>query len=209
MSKKRKSPEAPEPINFPGAFELFRPSWQALKLNLITFLELILLPILVSLLSFVGGHNGNWTFSILSYVVTILTGPALILTQLKSVAGKQIDFLPAIRESLPYVWRYLLLLLCIGFVTLVGLVLLIIPGLFMIKRYLLSPYYLMDRDVKVFEAMRLSAADSKRFGMAIWGILGVYLLLAVLSLVLIGYILFYVYLCAPAIRYRQIKEVAA
>ena len=86
----------------------------------------------------------------------------------------------------------------------------IVPGLFILKRYYLAAYYLIDEDLDITEAMRRSAADSKRYSSAVWGILGAQLLFAACLIIpILGFIaalvLLAMYANAPAIRYLEFK----
>lgn len=205
----------------PGAFELFKPSWKAVQLNLITFIEFILVPALIALIvSFLNqGHStsanglgdGLLIGDGLAGLVSLFFAPAIALTQLRSVKGVKIDFLPAIKESFAFFWKFIGLIIVMGLVIGIGFMLLIVPGLFMLRRYILAPYYLIDKKTGVFEAMKISAEQSKRFSPAIWGLIGVEFLCTVIGLIpLIGWLvsaaLSIIYYCAPAVRYTQIKS---
>jgi hypothetical protein len=207
---------------FPSAFELFKPSWEAVKSNLITFIELILIPIVIGLIiSLPSWRNATSASSTINGalflrdgfagLISLLFAPALAYTQLQSVRGKTVDFLQALKASTKFFWRFIGLVIVMGIVILVGFVLFIVPGLFMLRRYILAPYYLIDKDMKIFEAMRASAADSKKFSSAIWGLIGVEILCTVVGVIpIIGWIisaaLSIAYYCAPAIRYTQVKK---
>jgi hypothetical protein len=76
---------------------------------------------------------------------------------------------------------------------------------------MLAPYYLVDEDIGIMAAMKKSAADSKPFSGAIWGMMGLYTAFFVLGIVpfiggIVGSIFSIVYLCAGAVRYLQIKQ---
>ncbi len=84
----------------------------------------------------------------------------------------------------------------------------------MLRRYILAPYYLIDKNMKIFDAMRACSEDSIKFSPAIFGLMGVYALIVIGSLItqtILGfaYVLvlavYYVYYSAPAVRYIQIK----
>ena len=213
MAKRVKAKVTKQAQELPGAFELFKPSWQAIKLNAITFIELIVVPFMVSLIGLIFDHSrtvvgSRIAFQAIGDIVGLLLGPAVVVTQLASVRGKQIDFWPAVRKGLHFFWRYVLLGICMVVVIGIGFVLLIVPGFFMLRRYILAPYYLIDQDLKVLDAMKKSAEQSKQFSMAVWGLLGVELLFVALTFVLVGVVLTLMYYCAPALRYYQIKAAA-
>lgn len=192
----------------PSAFKLFSPSWKAVQLNIVTFIELILIPVMVSLVFSVlsRSRSASLTLGLVSDVIAFLFAPALIITQLKSIRGQTIDLSQALQEGLRFFWRYLGLIICMGFVIIIGLVLFIVPGLIMLRRYFLAPYYLIDKDLGIFEAMRMSAADSKPVSGAVWGVIGVSVLFGLLVFFLVGILLSVMYYCAPALRYQQIAK---
>lgn len=209
---------------FPSAFSLFRPSINAVLLNVWTFLALILLPVAGLILvgiaggamdSFDGGVATAFVAGLLAaaiVVAVLVVSPALPYVQLMSVKGKQVSIEEAIRAGLGKFWRFYGLSLLTGLIVVAGFLLFVVPGLFMFRRYILAPYYLFDRDLGVMDAMKLSAKDSKRFSGAVWGLLGVIFLIGATSIVplffLITAALQVAYYCAPAVRYTQIKKAA-
>jgi hypothetical protein len=111
-------------------------------------------------------------------------------------------------------WRMLGLYLLVGLYILVGLILLIIPGLIMIRRYFLAPFVMLDTKCSIKEAMDRSAAMSKPFSGAIWGVIGVMILIGLINIIpflgwLIAFILGSLYSVAPALRYEQLKKLNA
>src|SRR6185436_11176005 len=78
----------------------------------------------------------------------------------------------------------------VGLMLLGGFLLFIIPGLIVLRRYYLSPYYLVDKDLTIGEAMKQSAADSKKYSQYIWSVIGVSVLLSFTGIIpLIGVLL--------------------
>src|SRR5665213_1562316 len=186
----------------PGAFSLFNPSMKAVSLNLITLIELVLIPVLVVTLGELMKHAGGRAITSVGEILSLLLAPAAYITQLRSARGKTIDFTEAVKESLHYFWRMVGLGIVLFVVIGIGFILLIVPGLFLLRRYILSPFYLIDRDMKVFDAMRASATDSRTFSVAIWGLIGVQVLLAVVTAIfsillgplsIVGLALYYIY----------------
>lgn len=105
------------------------------------------------------------------------------------------------------------LYLLVGLYILVGLILFIIPGLIMIRRYYLAPYVLLDKKCGIKEAMEYSAAISKPHPGAVWGVIGVMVLIGLISIVpfiggLIAFIVGALYSVAPALRYQELKSMA-
>src|SRR5690606_38409716 len=65
-----------------------------------------------------------------------------------------------------------------GFLIVGGLILLVIPGLIVIRRYFLVPYIMIEKDLPILKAMERSAKLTKPYSWSIWGIIGVMLVLS-------------------------------
>jgi len=222
LSKQHPSPppeKRAKPVALPSAFALFVPSVRAMLLNLQTFVLLGALPLVMFVaLGFTGGLEltatgpPHWDavipFSAGIIVAIFIISPAVVLVQLKSVRRQQIGFREAFDQGLHYFWRMLGLALLLAVIFVVSLILFVVPFFFMLRRYLLSPYYLVDRDLGIREAMRQSAAASKHHSGAVWGVIGVQTLLSIFNFVpILGQVVAVVcnaaYWCAPAARYNQ------
>ena len=86
----------------PGAFSLFQPSWEALRLNLVTFIELALIPVLIILVGSLLKHAAGVALTSIGEILAIVFSPAVYLTQLRSAQNKTIDFADALKESFHY-----------------------------------------------------------------------------------------------------------
>lgn len=187
--------------------------------NVWSFLCLLLFP--MALFTFSNLYSGGQGFPsihegfvvpimLVGGVVSLLLAPAIPYVQLQSVYGNEVTLTDAIKVGFSKFWRFYGLVLLSALIILGGLLLLIVPGLFMIRRYLLAPFYLYDKDLKILEAMRQSAEDSRKHSRAIWGLIGVQFLLSLISavpiLMLASALLSVVYYCAPAVRYDQVRR---
>jgi uncharacterized membrane protein len=133
------------------------------------------------------------------------------------VSGKSADVFSCLREGWHYFWRVyasaiLFIVLFAG-----GLMLFILPGIYVLQRYLLAPFYVVDRDLGIREAFKTSARESAPFSAYIWGLLGVLLAItfissAFASLPVIGSLvslaITYTYFFGPALRYKSISTAA-
>ncbi len=134
--------------------------------------------------------------------------------QLDAVEHKPLDFTVLWQVVKRLGWRLLGLYLLIDLYILVGLILLIIPGLIMIRRYFLAPYVMIDTKCGIKEAMERSAAMTKPYSGSIWGIIGVSFLIGLVAIVpfigsLAAFMLAALYSVAPAIRYQELKKLSA
>ncbi len=205
----------------PSAFSLFKPSYEALMRNIWTFLGLFLVPLggllLTIPLAVAGRSHGGASMVVVlvglaSGIFFLFTGAAMPYVQLKGAQGQQITLGEALRVGLKHFWRFWGASLLVGLLVGIGLLLLIVPGLFILQRFYLTIYYIYDQDMGVIEAMKKSAADAKQFSGAVWGLIGVNFLISLINIIplffLLVIILQLLYVCAPAIRYLQIKPLA-
>lgn len=115
------------------AFSRIDESWEALKFNITTFLGIIAVPILATLIAipiflipfFTNVNNNNgvisgfaaftiFTFSILLVIIWLLVSPALIATQLASVKKQKISISEAFELSKHFIVRYVVIGLLVG-----------------------------------------------------------------------------------------------
>lgn len=223
------SPPSSTSTQFPGAFELFSPSITAIGKNVGSFIGLLsislgvvivaaLIPTLL-VVGLMGSDDANKTAFIITLIaaitLTIIVAYAAMLPmftylQLRSSQGVKVSIGAVFRETKPYFWRLVGLRLLLGLLYFVGLLLLIAPFFFFWKRYMLSRYYVVDQNMGISEAMAASAADSKKYGDAIWGIVGVRTLWWFCAQIfgLVGSVVDFLYGCAPSLRYLQTQEAA-
>jgi hypothetical protein len=156
-------------------------------------------------------------FSILWFVITAAVGTiAQIMAQaaqLEAAEDKPLDFQNLWQYVKVLGWRLLGLYIVIGLAVVIGLILLIVPGLIMIRRYYLAPYVMLDKKLGIREAMDRSAAISKANTGAVWGVLGVMFLIGLINIVpiiggLASFAVGALYSVAPALRYQQLKRLA-
>lgn len=216
------------------SFQLFKPSWEAIKLNLSSFLILVVLPFLYFFFggllmgatstatntsssleaSDVGIGVTFFVYIAVGAVISVILAPALAYLSIKSVRGVKVEPMEAVKAGLGYFWRYIGLSIVVGVIIVIGFLLLIVPGVIMMRRYLLSVYYLIDRDLSISEAMKQSADESKKYSGSIYGIIGVFVVTSLLSIVpfiggIVGAVLQLMYTCGPAKRYDEITKLSS
>lgn len=238
-------PTATQPGGTPGitpSFELFNKSVEAIKFNLSTFLAFI--GIIVALFfgsglitGFIVGLSGTEMYgktyvdpetflqvvgitlavTLIASIVVIILSPGITITILESARRNKISVGSAVQRGLPFVLRYVGLSILVGLAVAVGLLLFIVPGIIMLRRYFLAPYFLIDQNLGVLEAMQRSADSSKPYSGSVYGIIGVSILLGIASGTLgmipivgaiAGMILTSAYMCAPGLRYLELKKLA-
>jgi hypothetical protein len=108
-------------------------------------------------------------------------------------------------------WRLLGLYIIIGIIVGIGFVLLIIPGLILLRRYLFAPYVMIEKKTGIRDSLERSAALSGRNTASVWGIIGVMFLIGLLNILpyiggLAAFVFGSLYSVAPALRYEQLKK---
>lgn len=208
---------------FASAFTLFAPSITVLKHNLTSFVLFLFVPLfLINLGSIVAGFSGTTDIdaaysgiygmlAFIGFVIGITAMPALILVQTKGARNETISPDEALAQGMSYLPRLIGLAILLVLIFAGSLLLFIVPLFFMLRRYILAPYYLIDRNLSISEALKTSAADSKKYSSAMWGLVGVESLIAIVSslplyaLAIVGSIAGILYVNASAVRYEQIK----
>jgi hypothetical protein len=219
-------PNSSQGSELPSAFSLFKPSWETIKLNFVTLLSLYIIPLILGVILFViDFHNVRFSFSanstrpafnagilILSFVLFLIEiavdGP-LLYTVVKSAQGIKVSVSEAIKNGLPFVLRFLGLAIVLCVIIGIGFILIIVPGLILLKRYYLSPYAMFSEDLGIKASMNRSAELSKQ-PKAVWGLIGVQFLLGLISIIpVLGWIVSFIggiaYAAAPAVRFEQLK----
>jgi hypothetical protein len=154
-------------------------------------------------------------FSIFWFLIAIIGGTIaqlmLTIASLEATENKTLDFQELWQRVKKLGWRLIGLDLLVALYVLVGLILLVVPGIIMLRRYFLAPYVMIDKNCGIKEAMERSAAISKPYSGSIWGIVGVMLLIGLVGVVplvgsLASLILALLYTVAPALRYQQLEK---
>ncbi|MEI6478197.1 MAG: hypothetical protein WCO52_04415 [bacterium] len=144
-------------------------SWARLKPNLGTFILAMLVGAGVSyLLSYFGGiinpdpghANGtSFIFSILSLLVNVVFGIGLIRMAIKTVNGERplvSDLTYALSDG-DLFWRYLVTQVLLFVIVTLGLVALIIPGIYLFLTYAFAQYFVVDKGSSTSKAFHQSA----------------------------------------------------
>ena len=147
---------------------------------------MILIGVITMLVSFVFGAVGGYLgevggmgefvsfFIILaSYVISFWLSYNSLKMILKMTDGHKVDIKELFyfgEKSANKIWNYFLANIAYVLVILVGLVLLIIPGIYFAFKYMFVPYLVLDKDMGIQDAFKKSAdmTDKK-----IWKLIGV------------------------------------
>ncbi len=228
------TPTGDKSTGLTGSFQLFTSSKDLVMKNLNVFAILYALPFLLMLLNLFDGKRLSETnesmgldrlsragaigligfgaaIAAITVVLSIIVQIMTLIAGFEVGRGKKPTLKDLWEDTKRYGLRLMGLGIVVGLMFFGGLILLIVPGLIVLRRYYLSPYYLIDKDLTIGEAMRRSAADSKPFSSAIWGVIGVSILLSFVGILpligeLVSFVLVALYTAAPPLRYLEIKR---
>lgn len=210
-----------------NAFKLINKSWEALVLNLGTFILVYILPFIIifsTVIFWLGATftNSNNHISTLSIVLGIIVGVgigillillsiATIITQLASVRGQKISFQEVINQSMPFFWRFVGLGILSILVVLAGLVLFIVPGLLAIFFLVFSSYLMIDKNLGVVDSMKASYELVKQNWKIVVALFLLQFIIQIPSIVpvfgaIITTVLGITYFCLPAILYLRMAN---
>ncbi|MGH7238288.1 MAG: hypothetical protein ACREGF_07170, partial [Candidatus Saccharimonadales bacterium] len=89
------------------------------------------------------------------------------------------------------------------------------PGLIIIRRYYLTPLYIIGNKMTIADAMRASAEQTKPVSSYVWGMIGVIVVFGIIAAFLanIGFVgpilavlVSMIYFFGPALRWREINH---
>lgn len=123
-------------------------------------------------------------FTVLGTVVYLITSVAQLIV-LKN-DGKGLDFSSAINQSFTYLWKYFVFMILYSLVLVVGLILLVIPGIIFLIWFGLGYLAIVFDDYKTIEAFKRSKELVKGYW---WAIFGRFVFWSLFSL-LIGFLIF-------------------
>lgn len=144
-------------------------------------------------------------------VLSIILGLMAPILELRAAQNKKVN-LSDIWSELTDKWLKLIAVFILtGLIIVVGLVALIIPGLYLMGRLLISPYVLIDQNTGVIEALNRSWEMTKGWT---WSVLSVALFGIVLALPnvipivgpAVAFVLTVLYSVALPLRYLEIKK---
>jgi hypothetical protein len=156
-------------------------------------------------------------FSLLWFVIILAAGTiAQIMSQaaqLRASQDHELDYRHLWQTVREQGWQLFGLYIVTALIILVGLILLIVPGLIFIRRYFLAPYVMIDKKLGIADSLSESAALTKVNTGSVWGVIGVMFLIGLLNILpyiggLAAFGFGVLYSVAPALRYQQLKKLA-
>lgn len=199
------------PITWPGAWHIYKYSKQAVKRNWGILLVLFIADSLVSLITHVILGKVPGLALLVNYLVSFIIQIVTIVILIACVRGRKISFGEALKSVKPILYlRYFCNILLLAFVLFGALLLLIVPFFIVLPRLLLTPYFLVDKNMGPLEAIRASWASSKGNVGKLWGIIGATLAMTLLVITIIGipFALYFIFMysAAYAVLYEYITQ---
>jgi hypothetical protein len=170
---------------WPGAFGAYKPSAEAVKRNVNTFLMLWALAIVASIVAgAIFGHSP--VGSLLSGLIGAYFGVGQVIAVMASLRGQRIELDAVIKQSWPLFLPMFVLQLLVGATLTFAFLLFVIPFFIVLPRLSLAAYFLVDNKLGIIEAFKASWHATKGHSGKVWGIIGVSLLMVLPVVTLIG-----------------------
>ncbi|MCA9324807.1 hypothetical protein KDA23_01925 [Candidatus Saccharibacteria bacterium] len=153
--------------------------------------------------------------SLVGFVWAVVVFAGVLVGSLRAAKGEPFDPVHTLRDSWQYYWRLLGLTLLIVIMVELGLFLFIIPGVILLRMYLLAPFYLIEYDLGVIESLKVSARKSKLSPGPIYGTIGVMIWLLFGSVIagtvpllgpILSLVVSYIFLFGPALRFVELNQ---
>lgn len=229
-------------VELGSAFDLLPKSWEIVKKNWQTFAILYSLTLLSAFLGSLPGYEedgytgftgaplnefsglqlsaalgaGLLTFLIIAAVFILLYAMTTIL-EVRATEGKT-PTVGLLFEEANKNWLWLRLVglaLLSVLILIVGLILLIIPGIIAYGRIIMAPYHMIDKDLGVIDALKASNQMAKEFPGKVWAAIGVTILVTIAVGILgvipvlgtiAGTLLAIAWSLVIVLRYQQLKK---
>lgn len=215
----------------PSAIELFAPSVKAVKVNLKILLVFVVASGVLGYFVNKGFHYTTYVNPVTGYksvrlhygtqggvmallgtCFSLVTYPMYTFLQLSGAKGKHMTFREMLAESKPYWLRLIGLLFVSMFIYMISAILLLVPVIFALRNYLLAPYFMIDKNLGVGEALRQSKVYSSASGwVTFWVVLFAGALALTQFIPYVGYVissgLAFAYSAAPAVLYSYVCKV--
>lgn len=196
---------------------LIMPSWNAVWLNITSWLGVLgigaaTFAVGLLLMKVVSNPAASLAVVIALYVaVAIKVAPMLFALEIAGVKGHKMSLAQAYSHTNKRGGEMILLLLLTGIVTIVGVFLLVIPGVIFATWFSMAPYVMIEEKLGIMDSIKRSKelAEGRFFEMAgavfLPSAITILMLIPVLGL-LATIVLSVMSIAVLAVRYLQIKE---
>lgn len=194
---------------WPGAFGIYKRSKEAMMVNIYPFIGLIAIYMLVSIVLSTG--LGLDDTSIVKNLLDLLLGSAATVAFVKLIMAGIRNQKMALGDALKSCFSVVTLKM-VGLTILTVLIalgsflLLIVPFFFVVPRIALSYYFMVDKNMGVFDSISASWNATKGSIGKVWGITGVSILFALAILIIVGIYLSIMYAAAYGLLYTYLTS---
>jgi hypothetical protein len=166
-------------------WEKFKKNWQFLIEFFVTIIIASVIPDWLHSWARDNFPNSSFLFSIIGWIVQMITGIGVIVISLKLVDGKKPGF-KDIYKDYNLLLNYFLGSLLYGIVVIVGLILLVVPGIYWGIKYQYTTYLIIDKKMGVWEAFKKSGQLTHRVKLKLF-LLGLcYIGITIVGVLLVG-----------------------
>jgi len=210
------------------SWDLLAPSVELVKRNIWSVLYLSFLPSLFVSVGSTMASSGKLNFSDLSAhsivgfsiagvagLWALLAFPGYLYMQVEASKGNTPAPLECFTKGLPRLLPLIAMFIIQGITVFVGFLLLIVPGLILVRSYFLSEYFLVDQKLGPLAALSASSKATKPVSYWIWGTIGVGIVISLMAASLsfipfagsiISGAIGYIYAFAAALRYNEVTN---
>ncbi len=237
MSRTSRRGRKNSPLYLPSAFDLFNPSKELVLKNIWIFGPLYAVFFVFYIHSWIWtpkpgqdehlwqnthGFSTAWSgaplptyltfmavgLSIMWFIIIFFIGTSAQImsqrAQLDAAAGKPLHFKHLFAPVREIGWRMLGLYIVVTLAV-------IFSFFILARRYLLAPYIMLEKKTGILQSMKISSEISGRNPRAVWGVIGVMLLIGLVNIIpiaggLISFVIGGLYSVAPALRYQQLRK---
>lgn len=192
---------------WPGAWGIYKRSKEAVMVNIGSLLWLIVVYIAASIaigaiLSAFGMDSDSAVRSITDLLLSSAVTVAGVKIIMAGIRNQKISLSDALKSCFSLLTLKMVVLSIITLFIIVGsLLLLIVPFFFIAPRVVLSYYFLIDKNMGIFDSIGASWNATKGSVGKVWGVTGVSLLFAIAILILVGIYLSIMYAAAYGLLY--------
>lgn len=118
-------------------------------------------------------------YVIVGSILSFIFFPPLIVAMLNAVKQRPVSLKIAFHESKPVYWRLLGLLICMAFLIGAGLAFFALPGILLLRRFVLAPYFLVQNNLGILESLRLASKRTAPYAWSLYSVFGIILLFSI------------------------------
>lgn len=209
-----------------ASIDLLIPSANIIKNNLPVFFILLVVPLLLGSITHPQSplpaeptmadvirsmRSMVSPYMLAGSLLSLLFLPFLTYAQWKSGKDGSTTLDDTLRHGSQLFWKLLGIYLLMSIMISVGLFLFILPGIILLRCFVLAPYYLIQYKLPILEALKRSAKESRSYRWYIYGTLGIIVLFSLIGGFgvvgqICGTILTTLYNVALSLRFHEIRK---